>query len=168
MIVPIVRSSPGSMAIIAWRMPRACMWARRCGEPKGGVSETTGFSASTSPASSSAIARSVGSIVDAVVAGAVGRAQRVAVAGEQQDLGDVGVEGLERAGEQRLERLGDLGRAAERAVGVVEELQPLVALALGDVGAVDGEDGQRRDEQHRDGARVGGDDERGGDRDATR
>ena len=41
-----------------------------------------------------------------------------------------------------------------------------MALALGDVGAVDGEDGQRRDEQHRHGARVGGDDERGGDRDA--
>ena len=63
MIVPIVRSSPGSMAIIAWRMPRDCMWARRCGEPKGGVSETTGCSASTRPASSSAIARSAGSIV---------------------------------------------------------------------------------------------------------
>ena len=62
MIVPIVRSSPGSMAIIAWRMPRACMCARRCGLPNGGVSETTGESASTSPESSSAIARSAGSI----------------------------------------------------------------------------------------------------------
>ena len=40
-----------------------------------------------------------------------------------------------------------------------------MALALGDVGAIDGEDGQGRDEQHRDGARVGGDHERGGDRD---
>ena len=39
-------------AYLAWRMPRACMCARRCGEPKGGVSETTGFSASTSPAPS--------------------------------------------------------------------------------------------------------------------
>ena len=102
----------------------------------------------------------------AVVAGAVRRAQRLAVGGEQQDLGDVGVEGLEAAGEQRLERLGDLGGAGERAVRVVEELEPLMALALGDVGAVDGEHGQRGDQQHRDGARVGGDHERGGDRDA--
>ena len=28
MIVPIVRSSPGSIATIAWRTPRAAMWAR--------------------------------------------------------------------------------------------------------------------------------------------
>ena len=56
----------------------------------------------------------------------------------------LGAERLERAGEQALERLGDLGRARERAVGLVEELEPLVALALGDVGAVGEEDGQQR------------------------
>jgi hypothetical protein len=47
----------------------------------------------------------------------------VAVGGEQHDLGDLGAERLQRAGEQALERLGDLGRARQRAVGLVEELE---------------------------------------------
>ena len=67
----------------------------------------------------------------AVAARAEHRAQRRVVLGaEQDDLGDLRPERLERADEQALERVGDLTRARERAVGLVQELQALVPLAL--------------------------------------
>src|SRR3712207_8371624 len=49
---------------------------------------------------------------------------------------------------------------------LVEELQPLAALALGDVGAVGEEDGEQRHQQQRQRPRLGGDDQR--DRKSTR
>ena len=65
-----------------------------------------------------------------------GAQRRAAVGGEEDDLGLLGVEGLERPFEQTLERDGDLGRLGQGAVGLVEGLDLLVALALLDVGAV--------------------------------
>jgi hypothetical protein len=56
--------------------------------------------------------------------------------------------------------VGDLPRASQRAVGLVEELQALVALALGQVRAVGGEQRHRRDEQERKRMRIGGGDHR--------
>ena len=72
-----------------------------------------------------------------VVAGAERGAQRrAAVGAEQDDLGHLGAERLERALQQALEREHDLRRARERARGLVQELEPLVALPLHQVGAV--------------------------------
>ncbi len=101
------------------------------------------------------------------VAGAVRGAQRrVALGGEQDDLGDLGAERLDRAREQALERADDLRRARQRARGLVEELEALVALALGGVGAVGEEDGDERHDQQRQRARVVDDDHGGGEAEA--
>ena len=62
--------------------------------------------------------------------------RRAAVVREQDDLGVVGAERVARAVEQALDRVGDLRRVRQRAVGLVEELGLLAALALGRVGAV--------------------------------
>ena len=78
-----------------------------------------------------------------------GAQRRAAVGGEEDDLGLLGVEGLERPLEQALERDGDLGRLGQRAVGLVEGLDLLVALALLDVRAVADEGDQDRDQQQR-------------------
>ena len=75
-------------------------------------------------------------------------------AGEQDDLGLLGAEGLQRALEQPVERDGDLGRLGQRPVGLVEELDLLVALALVHVGAVAEEGDQDRDQQQRRGGRA--------------
>jgi hypothetical protein len=103
---------------------------------------------------------------DALGAGAVGGVQDGPVGAEQQHLGDLRAERLERACQGPVERLGDLGRPRERPVGLVQELQLLVTLALGDVRAVDGEHRQRGNQQHGHRPRVGGDHQRSGDRDA--
>ena len=101
------------------------------------------------------------------VARAVGGAQRrVALGGEQHDLRDLGAERLDRAREQALEGADDLGRARERAGRLVEELEALVALALGGVGAVGEEDGDERDDEQRQRARVVGDDDSAGEAEA--
>ena len=84
-----------------------------------------------------------------VVARPERRPQRRLVGRPQDDLGALGAERVERSGEQLLERLDDLRRAAQPAVGLVEELEPLAALALGDVGAVGEEDGEQRHQQQR-------------------
>ena len=58
-------------------------------------------------------------------------AQRgAAVAGEEDDLGLLGAEGLQGALQQTLEGDRDLRRLRQRPVGLVEELDLLVALAL--------------------------------------
>ena len=89
------------------------------------------------------------------VAGPVRGAQRrVGLGREQDDLGDLGAERLQRAVEQPLERDDDLGRARQRARRLVEELEALVALALGGVGAIGEEDGDERDDEQR-AARAG-------------
>ncbi len=62
MIVPIVRSSPASIATIAWRTPRLRKCSASAGEPNGGVISTAGLSASTSAANASATAGSTGCI----------------------------------------------------------------------------------------------------------
>jgi hypothetical protein len=72
-----------------------------------------------------------------VAAGADQRPERrVLVRAEQDDLGKLGAERLERAHEQPFERVGDLRRPGERAVGLIQKLESLVALALGQVGPV--------------------------------
>ena len=58
---------------------------------------------------------------------------------EQDDLGHLGAEGLDRAGEQALERWRDLSRTGEGPVGFIEELEAAMALPLGHVRAVGGE-----------------------------
>ena len=84
---------------MAWRMPRCSKWARRTSFGNGGVSETTGESASTRAASSwAAVGRLHG---HALGAGAVGGAQRCAVGAEHDHLGDLAAEGLERPGKQQ-------------------------------------------------------------------
>lgn len=101
------------------------------------------------------------------IAGSERRAQRgVALGREQDDLGDLGAERLDRAGEQPLERDDDLGRARQRAGRLVEELEALVALALGGVGAVGQEDGHERDDEQRQRAHVVGDDHGAGEPEA--
>ncbi len=77
-----------------------------------------------------------------------------AVDAEQDDLGALGPEGLQRALEQALDGHRHLGRAGQRAVGLVEELDLLVALALGHVGAIAEEGDQDRDDQQRRGGRA--------------
>ena len=83
---------------------------------------------------------------------------RAALGAEEHDLGLLGAERLQRAGEQALERRGDLGRLGERAVGLVEELELLVALALGEVVAVAEEGDDERHEEDRRGGRAVDDD----------
>jgi hypothetical protein len=81
-------------------------------------------------------------------------AQRcAAVGGEEDDLGLLGLEGLERSLQQALQRDGDRGRLGQREVGLVQELHLLVALALLDVRAVADEGDQDRDQQQRRGLR---------------
>ena len=71
------------------------------------------------------------------------RAQRRLRAGaEEDDLRRLHAEGLARALEQVDQRGLDVGRAAERAGDAVEELERLVLVVLGEVGAV-GEDQDR-------------------------
>ena len=82
-----------------------------------------------------------------------GAQRRAAVGGEQDHLGLLGPEGLQRALEQPVERVRDLGGFRQRAVGLVEELDLLVPLALADVGAVAEEGDQDRDRQQRGGGR---------------
>ena len=110
--------------------------ARRRALPEPGVTRTTGRSWSTSARSSSAIAESTGASRRACRRGRAWCAAGRCLGREQDDLGDLGAEGLDRAGQQPLERDDDLGRARERAGRLVEELEALVALALGGVGAV--------------------------------
>ena len=74
-----------------------------------------------------------------------GAQRRAAVAGEEDDLGLLGAEGLQGALEQALEGDRDLGRLRQRPVGLVEELDLLVALALVHVGAVAEEGDEDRD-----------------------
>ena len=78
-----------------------------------------------------------------------GAQRRATVGGEEDDLGLLGVEGLERPLEQALERDRDLGGLRQGAVGLVEDLDLLVALALLDVRAVADEGDQDRDQQQR-------------------
>ena len=109
----------------------------------------------------SATSESTGSIRLAVAAGSEHRPQRwVLLRPEQDDLGQLGAERLERADEQALERVGDLTRACERAVGLVQELEPLVTLALGQVRAVCREQRQRRDREERERPGIRGRDHR--------
>ena len=63
-------------------------------------------------ASSSAAPRSASTIVDALLAGPVGRPQRRPVGAEEDDLRDLAAERLERAGEDALDRLRDLRASA--------------------------------------------------------
>ena len=72
-----------------------------------------------------------------------------AVGGEEDDLGLLGVEGLERSLEQALERDGDLVRLGQVAVGLGEEVRLLVVLALPDVGARPDDRAHDRDQQQR-------------------
>ena len=124
---------------------------RRAPRGNGAISATGGVGARRRSARSAA----AGAGVDGrhrLAGGAraeAGAQRRAAVGGEQDDLGLLGVEGLERALEQALERDGDLGRLGQVAVGLVEELDLLVALALPDVGAVAEEGDQDRDQQQR-------------------
>ena len=153
MIVPIIRFSPGSIATIACRIRRCSRCARSRGGSYGGDERddrVLGIDQRGELLRRAAIG------LDhrhALVAGPVGRPQRRAVGAEQHDLRDLRAERLQRAGEHALDRLGDLGRARQRAVGLVEELELLVALALGDVGAVDAEHDRGRHQQHDDRAR---------------
>ena len=87
--------------------------------------------------------------------------RRVVVGAEQDDLGELGAERLQRAREQSFQRVGDLARARECAVGLVEELQALVALALGEVRAVGDEQGRAGDHEQRQRLRVGRREHRG-------
>jgi hypothetical protein len=67
---------------------------------------------------------------------------------EEDDLGELGAEGLPGAVEQGAERLGHLGGGQEGPVRLVEELELLPALAFlreGAVGGVDHRDGDRDD-----------------------
>ena len=96
-----------------------------------------------------------------VVPGPQGGPQRwVALGAEQHDLGHLRPERLERALQQALQRQHHLGRARERAGRLVQELEPLVALALHQVGAVGQVDDERRHGQQRDRPRVGRHDDR--------
>ena len=76
-----------------------------------------------------------------------GAQRRILLGAEQDDLGQLGPEGLHRAHQESFERVGYLARARQRAVGLVEELEALVALALGQVGAVGREQRHRGHEQ---------------------
>ena len=69
-----------------------------------------------------------------------------AAAGLEQDLGDLGAEHVAGVVEQGDERGVELRRVLEDAARLVEQLEPLVLLALGDVGAV-GEEHRRRAER---------------------
>ena len=121
--------------------------------PRGRRSSVAGNGASsaTAPSEPAAQARSAAAAAASTrrhrLAGGAraeaGAQRRAAVGGEEDDLGLLGAEGLERALEQALERDRDLGRLRQRPVGLVEELDLLVALALVDVGAV-AEEGDRR------------------------
>ena len=156
MIVPIMRVSPGSIATIAWRTPRVLAGSGAGARlPNGGRERATGLVGVDQRAQllgdrgvDRLHHRHAWSPGPCVVRSGGLPSER-----EQDDLGDLGAERLERAGEQALERVDDLGRARERAVRLVEELEPLVALALGDVGAVGEEDGDERDDQQRQRAR---------------
>ena len=74
-----------------------------------------------------------------------GRPERVAAlaAGIEEDLRDLGPEHVAGVVEQGDERGVELRRVLEDPAGLVEQLQPLVLLALGDVRAV-GEEQRRR------------------------
>ena len=79
------------------------------------------------------------------------RAQRLGalVGGQQDDLGEVAAEDVERALQQARDAGRDVGRAREQARDLVQELEALVLAPLGHVGAVGEHDGRGRDdEQH--------------------
>ena len=70
----------------------------------------------------------------------------------QEDLGDLGPEHVAGVVEQRDERRVELRRVLQDPARLVEQLQALVLLALGDVGAVGEEQRHERDDQQPDGA----------------
>ena len=86
------------------------------------------------------------------------RAQRLRalVGGQQDDLGEVAAEDVERALQQARDAGGDVGRAGEQARDLVQELEALVLAPLGHVGAVGEHDGSGGDDEQHGRARVGG------------
>ena len=72
----------------------------------------------------------------------------------EQHLGDLGPEHVAGVVEQRDERGVELRRVLEDPARLVEQLQPFVLLALGDVGAVGEEHRDQRNDEEHDRARV--------------
>ena len=145
MIAPITRSSPGQRRDHRVGHPARLQVALQAAAAERPVERDRAAAALEQ------VAHLVGDLgVDrlhqlAVAAGPEQGAQRrILLGAEQDDLGQLGAERLERADQQAFQRVGDLARARQRAVGLVEELEALVALALGQVGAVGGEQRHRR------------------------
>ena len=84
----------------------------------------------------------------------------------EEDLGPLGPEHLAGVVEQGDDRRVELRRVLEDPAGLVEELEPLVLLALREVGPVGEEDGHERDEQEPQEARVEPEDRHGEQRQA--
>ena len=86
------------------------------------------------------------------------RAQRLRalVGGQQDDLGEVAAEDVQRALQQPRDAGGDVRRAREQARDLMQELEALVLAPLGHVGAVGEHDGRGRDDEQHGRAGVGG------------
>ena len=145
--------------------PRASRAARRAGQ--GRVEERIGQRALEQPCGRVAVDQRVQGIGHVAVgehhrldrpALLDRRAQRLGalVGGQQDDLGQVAAEDVERALQQARDAGGDVGRAREQARDLVQELEALVLAPLGHVGAVGEDDGRGRDDEQHGRARVGG------------